>query len=411
MTRSRYARHEALVEIGAAGQARLGAARVLIVGMGGLGCPAAQYLATSGVGTLILNDFDRVDESNLPRQVLHDAGDVGDLKVDSARRRLEALSPGVRIRTIAERSDAGARQSQVASVSAVLDGTDNFGARLAVNRAAVQARVPLVSPPSADRPLGMGSMRAFSCKQRYHRTYRDGLVREQERETVACVRSNDYCSYTSRNWTGVVMTGMADRIMDRVRGRGRGQWVYTPKDFVDLGTRASVDQALSRLVGAGELRRVGRGFYDWPRESEVLKGPAPADLDAVVSALARRDGIRIMPDGMVSANRLGLTHAVPSKATYVTDGASRTLRIDGRTIQLRHAGPKVMSWAGRSAAPVVLALRWLGPHAVGDERVSRTLKRILPEDVKRDLARHCANLPGWAAPIIRILSVKQSEAG
>ena len=153
MTRSRYARHEALVEIGAAGQARLGAARVLIVGMGGLGCPAAQYLATSGVGTLILNDFDRVDESNLPRQVLYDAGDVGDLKVDSARRRLEALSPGVRIRTIAERLDAGARQSQVASVSAVLDGTDNFGARLAVNRAAVQARVPLVSPPSADRPV------------------------------------------------------------------------------------------------------------------------------------------------------------------------------------------------------------------------------------------------------------------
>ena len=114
---------------------------------------------------------------------------------------------------------------------------------------------------------------------------------------------------------------------------------------------------------------------------------------------------------MVSANRLGLTNAVPSKATYVTDGASRTLRIDGRTIQLRHAGPKVMSWAGRSAAPVVLALRWLGPHSVGDERVSRTLKRMLPKDVKRDLARHCASLPGWAAVIVRSLSVKQSEAG
>ena len=145
MTGSRYARHEALAEIGAAGQARLGSARVLIVGMGGLGCPAAQYLATSGVGTLILNDFDRVDESNLPRQILYDAGDVGDLKVDSARRRLKALSPGVRIRTIAERLDAGALQSQAATVTAVLDGTDNFSARLAVNRAAVRARVPLVS--------------------------------------------------------------------------------------------------------------------------------------------------------------------------------------------------------------------------------------------------------------------------
>ena len=145
MTAGRYARHEALAEIGAAGQARLGAARVLIVGMGGLGCPAAQYLAASGVGTLILNDFDRVDASNLPRQILYDPTDVGELKVDSARRRLQALNPGVRIRTIAERLDAEALQAEAASVSAVLDGTDNFGARLAINRAAVRARVPLVS--------------------------------------------------------------------------------------------------------------------------------------------------------------------------------------------------------------------------------------------------------------------------
>ena len=207
------------------------------------------------------------------------------------------------------------------------------------------------------------------------------------------------------------MAGMAEKIMRRVRSRGRGGWVCTPKDFVDLGTRESVDQALSRLAAKGTLRRVGRGFYDWPRVSALLKDPAPADLDEVVSALARRDGVRIMPDGLSSANRLGLTHAVPGKASYVTDGASRTLTVDGRTIHLRHAGPKVMSWAGRPGAPVALALRWLGPHAAGDAWVSKTLNRKLPASVKRDLLRHRASLPGWAESVVRNLSVSARATG
>ena len=145
MTGRRYARHEALPEIGRPGQQRIGAGRILIVGLGGLGCPAAQYLAGSGVGTLMLNDFDRVDESNLPRQVLYEPGDVGLLKVDAARRRLERLNPGVRITTLAERLDAPTLLAHVASASVVLDGTDNFATRLAVNRAAVRAGVPLVT--------------------------------------------------------------------------------------------------------------------------------------------------------------------------------------------------------------------------------------------------------------------------
>ena len=109
------------------------------------------------------------------------------------------------------------------------------------------------------------------------------------------------------------MTRMADKIMKKVSAHGRGKWVCTPKDFLDLGSRVAVDQALYRLVKAGQLRRVGHGLYDRPRFSEVLKRPAPVDLDAAVAALARRDGVRIMPDGLVAANRLGLTNAVPAK--------------------------------------------------------------------------------------------------
>lgn len=141
----RYARQIALAEVGAEGQAKLGRARVLVVGLGGLGCPAALYLATSGVGKLVLNDFDRVDETNLPRQILYAPEDVGALKVEAAKRRLTALNPGVEVVVLPERLDGAALEAAVGDVDIVLDGTDNFAVRFAVNRACVARRVPLVS--------------------------------------------------------------------------------------------------------------------------------------------------------------------------------------------------------------------------------------------------------------------------
>jgi molybdopterin/thiamine biosynthesis adenylyltransferase len=141
----RYARQIALPDVGAEGQARLGRARVLIVGLGGLGCPAALFLATSGVGKLVLNDFDRVDETNLPRQILYGPGDVGQLKVEAAKTRLTALNPGVEVVCLAERLDVAAIERAVADVDVVLDGTDNFATRFVVNRACVVRGVPLVS--------------------------------------------------------------------------------------------------------------------------------------------------------------------------------------------------------------------------------------------------------------------------
>ena len=118
------------------------------------------------------------------------------------------------------------------------------------------------------------------------------------------------------------MTVLSYNIMKRTRGHGRGLWVLSAKDFLDLGNRAAVDQSLSRLYRDGTLRRVGRGLYDWPRISRVLGHPAPVDLDAAVAAIARRDNIRIMPDGLTAAHRLGLTHAVPAKVVYWTDGST-----------------------------------------------------------------------------------------
>ena len=200
------------------------------------------------------------------------------------------------------------------------------------------------------------------------------------------------------------MARIGDKIIKRVSAHSDPRWVCTPKDFLDFGSREAVDQALSRLVKAGQLRRVGRGFYDKPRMSTLLKRLAPTDLRAVIAALARRDGVRFMRDGAVAANLLGLTTGVPAQIRYVTDGPSRTLKIGGWTVRCRHAGPRVMQWAGKPAAPVVQALRWLGPDAAADARVVSILRDRLPDIMKRDLLQNSCDLPGWALPLARSIA-------
>ena len=199
------------------------------------------------------------------------------------------------------------------------------------------------------------------------------------------------------------MSVLTDKIMKRIKGHGRGNWVCTPKDFLDLGTRAGVDQALSRLVKRNQLRRVGRGLYDWPRISTVLKRAAPADLSLSVDAIARRDGIRVMPSGLVAANRLGLTNAVPARALYLTDGISRSVQLGQRTIDFKHVNPNLMQWNNRPGGPIVSAIMWLGPRIATDPKVTDQLRRQLTDPIKRDLIQGVANLPTWAVPIVHQL--------
>ncbi len=196
------------------------------------------------------------------------------------------------------------------------------------------------------------------------------------------------------------MAPLADRIMQRVRGHGRGRWVCTPRDFLDLGGRAAVGQALSRLTRTGQLRRVGRGLYDLPRFSRILNRFAPADLKSAVAAVARRDSIRIMRAGGFAANTLGLTDGVPAKAAYVTDGRSRRIEVDGWTVHLRRERATVMNWHGRPGAPVVQALYWLGPHRAVQPQTADILRNRLPDYIKRDLTEGRDALPAWAVPIV-----------
>ncbi len=141
----RYARHVVLPEIGGEGQARLADARVLVIGAGGLGSPLLLYLAAAGVGTLGLVENDRVDESNLHRQILFSADRVGRSKTEVARERLCRLAPELRFRVHAERLDEQNADRLVAGYDLVADGSDNFPTRRAVHRACFARGIPLVS--------------------------------------------------------------------------------------------------------------------------------------------------------------------------------------------------------------------------------------------------------------------------
>ena len=142
---ARYARHIVLHEIGGPGQQRLRAARVLVVGAGGLGSPALLYLAAAGVGTLGIVDDDIVGLSNLQRQVLHATEEIGQPKTESAARALARLNPHVAVEAHALRLDAESAVALVPRHDLVLDGSDNFATRYLVNAACVAARVPLLS--------------------------------------------------------------------------------------------------------------------------------------------------------------------------------------------------------------------------------------------------------------------------
>lgn len=142
--RRRYARHLMLPQVGEAGQARLQAARVLVVGAGGLGSPIAMYLAAAGVGTLGLVDFDVVDESNLQRQIVHATGRVGQPKVESAQGRLHEINPHVQIQCWPVALDEHNARDLVGRYDVVVDGCDNYKTRYIVNRACMERGVPYV---------------------------------------------------------------------------------------------------------------------------------------------------------------------------------------------------------------------------------------------------------------------------
>ena len=184
----RYSRHILLAELGIAGQERILQSHVLVIGAGGLGSPAALYLASAGVGTLTLADGDTVDVSNLQRQILHTDARIGQNKSASAAEALSEVNSEVRVIQIHERLEGKALEERVAAADVVLDCTDNFTTRYAINSACVSSRTPLVSG-AALRFGGQVSVFDFSRPDSpcYHCLFPDGQPVAEEHSSVVGV--------------------------------------------------------------------------------------------------------------------------------------------------------------------------------------------------------------------------------
>src|SRR5690606_26762279 len=177
----RYSRQIMLSDIDIEGQEKLLAARVLIVGLGGLGSPVSMYLAAAGVGHLVLADFDTVDLTNLQRQIVHTTARIGDNKAASAAQTLRAINPDVGITLVEQKLDEHSLPELVAAADLVLDCTDNFASRFALNAACVAAKVPLVSGAAIRLE---GQVAVFDARSTNRACYR--CLYEESSDDLSC---------------------------------------------------------------------------------------------------------------------------------------------------------------------------------------------------------------------------------
>ena len=172
--------------------------------------------------------------------------------------------------------------------------------------------------------------------------------------------------------------------------------VLSPTEFLHLGSRAAVDQALCRLAQQGKLLRVARGTYVTPVSSRFgTRAPSP---EKVVNALAAQSGEIMAPHGASAANALGLTQQVPIRETYLTSGRTRRLKLGRSEVMVKHAPRWMLALGGRPAGAAVRALAWLGPAHAGESLA--TLRRTLPPSEWQTLASVRATLPSWMASAI-----------
>lgn len=204
------------------------------------------------------------------------------------------------------------------------------------------------------------------------------------------------------------MSDLKSSIITRIDAAGPGH-VWVPTDFAQFGGRDAIDKTLQRLVKTGELRRIDRGLYDQPTVNRLTKRPTTPDYRAVVDAIARRDQLRMLVDGMTAANDLGLTDAVPARVTIHTDARRRGISLDSLNIEFRQAAPSRLYWAGRPAMRVVQALHWLKDTLPSDrDRILHRLAAVLADEdhgasIRRDLIDGFNTMPAWMQSLVREL--------
>lgn len=187
-------------------------------------------------------------------------------------------------------------------------------------------------------------------------------------------------------------------VLQRIESHGPG-WVFTPGDFADLGTRTAGATALKRHKAAGHIRLLGRGLYDVPRHDDLLGTLWPA-IESVTQALERKDGLRLQPSGVYAANLLGLSEQVPAKVVFLTDGATRNVKVGPIEIQLKRTTPRHMAAAGRLSGLLIQAFRSLGPNHVTPQRIAR-LRKSLPAIEREQVTADLALAPEWMRAHLR----------
>jgi hypothetical protein len=206
------------------------------------------------------------------------------------------------------------------------------------------------------------------------------------------------------------------RILDRMRRDGLIR-VWTPNDFLNFGSRAGIDKALQRLTIHNIIRRIDRGLYDLPRVNQLTGKPTSPDYAAVIDAVARRDKIRLLLDGLTAANQLGLTTAVPGRITVHTDARLRPIQLDKLKVDFKLTAPSRLYWAGRPGMRVVQALHWFRDMpSVDQDAILGRLKKILwnPTNgaaMRNDLRNGLDAMPQWMRDTVEALLRNRDRRG
>lgn len=170
-------------------------------------------------------------------------------------------------------------------------------------------------------------------------------------------------------------------------------WVFTPADFVDLGSRDAVATALKRHKAAGSIRLLGRGLYDVPRHHSVL-GLLWPSIENVADAVARKDGLRLQPTGVYAANLLGISEQVPAQVVYLTDGASRNVKVGPMQIVFKRTTPRHMAAAGKLSGLLIQAFRSMGQVHLMPAHIERLRSRI-PAKERSEILADLSLAPAW----------------
>lgn len=185
----------------------------------------------------------------------------------------------------------------------------------------------------------------------------------------------------------------------RIRGNGGG-WAFSPRDFLDIGERSTVDSALHRLTAGGQVRRVIRGIYDYPRFSKLLEQQVSPDIDQVARALARKFRWRIQPSGATAMNLLGLSTQVPGRVVYLSDGPNRSFKIGNTTLAFEHTALKEAGFRLMETGLIVQALKSLGEDGVTPEVIGQ-IRKWLPKPLRSKVLADARTATGWVLSAVQ----------